>query len=136
MSVATKGAMRLLAGAGMAVSLLFAAACDDDDDDDNPFVPVVTTITLTSGSPQTVARNGTSTPLTVTVRDQNGDPISGRVVNWAVATGGGTLASTSSTTNAQGVATMTYTAGATAGTATVTATVGNLTPVTFNITIN
>ena len=31
---------------------------------------------------------------------------------------------------------MTYTAGATVGTATVTATVGNLTPVTFNLTIN
>jgi hypothetical protein len=133
MSVALRGATRFLAGAGMAVSLLFAAACDDDDDD--PFVPVVTTITLTSGSPQTVARNGTSTPLTVTVKDQNGDPIAGRTVNWAVATGGGTLTATSSTTNAQGVATMTYTAGATAGAATVTATVGNLTPVTFNITI-
>jgi hypothetical protein len=134
MAVALKGATRLLAGAGMAVSLLFAAGCDDDDDD--PFVPVVTTITMTSGSPQTVARNATSQPLTVTVRDQNGDPLSGRTVNWAVASGGGTLASTSSVTNAQGVATMTYTAGATVGTATVTASVGTLTPVTFTITVN
>lgn len=133
MSAALKGATRFMAGAGMAVSLLFAAACDDDDD---PFVPVVTTITMTSGSPQTVARNATSQPLTVTVRDQNGDPISGRTVNWTVATGGGTLTSTSSVTNAQGVATMTYTAGATAGAATVTASVGTLAPVTFNITVN
>ena len=132
MSVALKGATRLLAGAGMAVSLLFAAACDDEDD---PFVPVVTTITLTSGNPQTVARNAASQPLTVTVRDQNGDPIANRTVNWTVATGGGTLTSATSVTNAQGVATMTYTAGATAGAATVTATVGNLTPVTFNFTI-
>ena len=124
---------RLLAGAGMAVSLLFAAGCDDDDD---PFVPVVTTITMTSGTPQTVARNAASQPLTVTVRDQNGDPLSGRTVNWAVASGGGTLASTSSVTNAQGVATMTYTAGATAGAASVTASVGTLTPITFNITVN
>ena len=133
MAVALKRATRLLAGAGMAVSLLFAAGCDDDDD---PFVPVVTTITLTSGNPQTIARNATSQPLTVTVRDQNGDPISGRTVTWAVATGGGTLTSTSSLTNAQGVATMTYTAGAAAGAATVTATVGTLTPVTFNITVS
>ena len=133
MTAVMKGATRFLAGAGMAVSLLLAAGCDDDDD---PFVPVVTTVTMTSGSPQTVARNATSTPLTVTVKDQNGDPITGRTVNWAVATGGGTLASSTSVTNAQGVATMTYTAGATAGTATVTATVGNLTPVTFNLTIN
>lgn len=126
-------ATRLLAGAGMAVSLVFASGCDDDDD---PFVPVVTTITMTSGSPQTVARNTASQPLTVTVRDQNGDPLSNRTVNWAVATGGGTLASTTSVTNAQGVATMTYTAGATAGAATVTASIGTLTPVTFNITVN
>ena len=133
MTAVMKGATRFLAGAGMAVSLLFAAGCDDDDD---PFVPVVTTITMTSGSPQTVARNATSTPLTVTVKDQNGDPIPNRTVNWAVATGGGTLASSTSVTNTQGVATMTYTAGATVGTATVTATVGNLTPVTFNLTIN
>ena len=109
----------------MAVSLLFAAACDDDDD---PFVPVVTTITLTSGSQP-------SQPLSVTVKDQNGDPISGLTVNWTVATGTGTLTSATSVTNAQGVATMIFTAGATAGTATVTATVGNLTPVAFNFTI-
>ena len=133
MSAALKGATRLLAGAGMAVSLLFAAACDDEDD---PFVPVVTTITMTSGSPQTVARNAASQPLTVTVQDQNGDPIAGRTVNWTVATGGGTLTSTSSVTNAQGVATMTFTAGATAGASTVTASVGTLAPVTFNITVN
>ena len=133
MAVALKGATRLLAGAGMAVSLVFAAGCDDDDD---PFVPVVTTITMTSGTPQTVARNAASQPLTVTVRDQNGDPLSGRTVNWAVASGGGTLAATSSVTNAQGVATMTYTAGATVGTATVTASIGTLTPITFTITVN
>jgi hypothetical protein len=132
MTAVMKGATRFLAGAGMAVSLLFAAGCDDDDD---PFVPVVTTITLTSGSPQTIARNATSQPLTVTVKDQNGDPLSGRTVNWAIAMGGGTLASSTSTTNTQGVATMTYTAGATAGTATVTATVGTLTPVTFTFTV-
>lgn len=132
MSAALKGATRFVAGASMAVSLLFAAGCDDEDD---PFVPVVTTITLTSGSPQTVARSTASQPLTVTVRDQNGDPIANRTVNWTVATGTGTLTSATSTTNAQGVATMTFTAGATAGAATVTASVGNLTPVTFNITI-
>jgi len=132
MSVALKRATRVLAGAGMAVSLLFAAGCDDDDD---PFVPVVTTITLTSGSPQTIVHSQPSQPLTVTVKDQNGDPIAGRTVNWTVATGTGTLTSATSVTNAQGVATMIFTAGATAGAATVTATVGNLTPVTFNLTI-
>ena len=132
MSAARRGATRLLAGAGMAMSLLFAAACDDDDD---PFVPVVTTVTMTSGSPQTIARNATSSPLTVKVLDQNGDPIEGRTVTWAVATGTGTVTSSSSLTNAQGVASMTFTAGATAGASTVTATVGNLTPVTFNITV-
>ena len=90
MSVASRGTTRILAGASMAVALLFSAACDDDDD---PFVPVVTTITMTSGSPQTLAPNAVSTPLTVTVRDQNGDPIEGRTVNWAIASGEGSIAS-------------------------------------------
>ena len=123
---------RLLATAGLATSLLFTAACDDDDD---PFVPVPTTLTLTSGNNQTLAKNAASQPLTVTLLDQEGDPISNRTVNWAVATGTGTLTSATSATNAQGVATMTFTSGATAGAASVTATVAGLTPITFNLTV-
>ena len=123
---------RLLATAGLATSLLFTAACDDDDD---PFVPVATELNLTSGNNQSLAKSTASAPLTVTLLDQNDDPISGRTVNWAVATGSGSLASATSVTNAQGVASIVFTSGTTAGPATVTATVAGVTPVTFNLTV-
>jgi hypothetical protein len=124
---------RLLAGAGMAMSLLFTAACDDDDDD--PFVPVATQLNITSGDNQSIAASTASAPLTVTLLDQNGDPIADQTINWAVATGDGTLASATSTTNAQGVATMVFTSGTTLGAATVTASVAGTTPVTFDIMV-
>ena len=123
---------RLLATAGLATSLLFTAACDDDDD---PVAPVATELTLTSGNNQTLAMNAQSAPLTVTLLDEDDDPISGRTVTWTVASGTGTLTSASSVTNAQGVATMTFIAGASPGAATVTATVAGLTPVTFNLMV-
>ena len=121
---ALRSTTRMFAGAGMALSLMFAAACDDDDPVEPP---VATVLQITSGDNQTIAVNTAGAPMTVTLLDEDNDPIAGRTVNWAVATGTGTLASTSSVTNAQGVATMTFTSGATAGNATVTATVGSLT---------
>jgi len=123
---------RMLAGAGMALSLLFTAACDDDDD---PIVPVPTELNITSGDNQNIAKSAVSAPLTVTLLDQDDDPIAGRTVAWAVVTGTGTLASSTSATNASGVATMTFTAGTVAGAATVTATVTGVAPVTFDITV-
>ncbi|MND03864.1 Bacterial Ig-like domain (group 1) [compost metagenome] len=71
----------------------------------------------------------------MTLLDQNDEPIAGRTVTWAVTTGSGTLASTSSVTNDQGVASMTFTSDATAGNVTVTATVAGLTPATFDILV-
>lgn len=132
MQSALKGTTRILAGAGMALSLLFTAACDDDD----PVEPQVPTeLNITSGNNQTIAKSTASAPLTVTLLDQDDDPIAGRTVTWAVATGTGTLASATSVTNASGVATMVFTSGTAAGAATVTATVTGLAPVTFNITV-
>jgi hypothetical protein len=122
----------MLAGAGMAFSLMFTAACDDDDPVEPP---VATELNITSGDDQTIAASTASAPLTVTLLDQNDDPIAGRTVTWAVVTGDGTLASTTSVTNDLGVATMTFTSGITVGAATVTATVTGLTPATFDIMV-
>jgi hypothetical protein len=132
MQFALRSTTRMLAGAGMALSLMFTAACDDDDPIEPP---VATELNITSGDNQTIAVNTAGSPMTVTLLDQNDDPIAGRTVNWTVATGTGTLASATSVTNNLGVATMTFTSGATAGTATVTASVAGLTAVTFDYTV-
>lgn len=119
----------------MAMSLLFTAACDDDDD---PFVPVATEFSITGGDNQNIAVNTASAPLTVTLLDQNDDPIANRTINWTIASGAGTLASATSTTNAQGVATMVFTSGTTTGAATVTASVAGssgVAPLTFDINV-
>jgi len=60
--------------------------------------------------------------------------MSGAAVAWAVTAGGGSLSSSSSTTDGSGQASAAWTLGKTAGTGSVTATVGSLAPVTFGAT--
>ena len=122
----------MLAGAGMALSLVFTAACDDDDPIEPP---VATELNIASGDNQTITMSAVSAPMTVTLLDQNDNPLQGRTVTWTIVTGDGILAAATSITNAQGEATMTFTAGATPGAASVTATVAGLTPVTFDIMV-
>lgn len=106
-----------------------------------------TNVTFTAGQPAVVSLNaapnsaipgGTST-ITAAVLDGNGNPVSGQVLNFSFAQkGSGNSASlisasntTSATTNASGLATITYTAGSNAGTDIVTAITGNnVTPAT------
>ena len=73
-------------------------------------------------------------PFVVEVRDQNGDPLAGVQVTFAVTAGGGTLSATTATTDADGRAAATLTLGREPGTNTVEATVAGLDPVTFTAT--
>ena len=73
-------------------------------------------------------------PFVVSVLDQNGSAFAGAVVRFSVAAGGGTLSSTTATTDANGRARSTLTLGSEPGTNTVTATVEGLEPVTFTAT--
>ena len=70
-------------------------------------------------------------PFVVSVLDQNGSAFAGAVVRFSVTAGGGTLSSTTATTDANGRARSTLTLGSDPGTNTVAATVGGLQPVTF-----
>jgi len=129
-----RGTTRMLAAAGVSFTLLFAAGCDDDDDD--PLAPpVASQIGISGGNNQTIPVNTASTPLEVTVEDQYDDVIGGVTVSWVVSTGSGTLASASSVTNADGEATVVFTAGTTPGKVVVSATVTGLPTVTFAITV-
>ena len=73
-------------------------------------------------------------PFVVSVVDEDGAAMAGVVVSFAVTAGGGTLSSTTSTTDANGRAATRLTLGSDAGTNTVSATVEGLEPVTFTAT--
>ncbi|MBT4131666.1 MAG: hypothetical protein HOE44_13220, partial [Candidatus Marinimicrobia bacterium] len=89
----------------------------------------------TSGNNQTAAVGAQlSNPFVVRVSDNNGNRVSGETVTFAVVSGGGSLSSTSVTTNSSGEATSTLTLGTATGANSVSATVGSLTAVTFDAT--
>jgi hypothetical protein len=68
------------------------------------------------------------------VRDQNGNPMGGETVTFAVVSGGGSVTGPTAMTDASGIATVgAWTLGATAGANVLTASLGSLT-VTFNAT--
>ena len=132
MSAIPRGPTRLLAAAVMATTLLFAPGCDDDD----PVAPSVPfALGIESGNNQTVARSTVSAPMVVSLVDQYDDPMPGQAVTWEVSAGTGTLAAGVSTTDADGEATMTFTAGATAGPISIVARVTNVPNVVFSHTI-
>jgi plastocyanin len=72
------------------------------------------------------------TSLEVIVKDATGDSLPGITVNWAVASGGGSVNPASSVTGSNGKATTTRTLGPGAGTQTTTATVSGATAVSFS----
>lgn len=125
---ASRGAFTLFALASLTLG-----ACDDDVTDPS----TATTVTIVSGDQQTTTAGAAlAAPFVVTIDDQNGDPMSGVTVTWAITSGSGSLSATSSVSDSNGDAQSTYTAGTEAGTATVTATVSGLTALTFTVTIN
>ena len=74
-------------------------------------------------------------PFVVSVLDQSGSALAGAVVSFSVAAGGGTLSSTTATTDANGRARTTLTLGSDPGAnTTVTASVAGLRTVTFTAT--
>ena len=91
-------------------------------------------IFLVSGDGQGTIEVGTKLgqPLSVRVADSQGQHLSGVVVTWT--TPSGALSPSTSSTNADGVATAEWTLGTLVGTQTATATVTGLTPITFTAT--
>ena len=70
-------------------------------------------------------------PFVVSVLDQNGDPLAGTTVTFAVTAGGGTLSATADTTGENGLAATTLTLGSDPGGNTVEVTVAGLNPKTY-----
>ncbi|HEY1953927.1 MAG TPA: hypothetical protein VGG76_14065 [Gemmatimonadaceae bacterium] len=91
------------------------------------------TITANSSTTLSAAPGAQVVELpSVIVRDQAGQAVAGARVNFAVATGGGSVTGSNATTDASGIATVgSWTLGTTTGSNTLVATTGNLPPVTF-----
>lgn len=89
-----------------------------------PTRPVATTLSKISGDNQQGALGeALANPFVVEVQDQNGNPLQGTTVTFAVTAGGGTLTATTPTTDANGRAQTTLTLGSMLGTNTVQASV-------------
>jgi hypothetical protein len=108
--------------------------------------PVAFIATGTVGAPASLAKlagdaqtatagSAVSTAPAVTVKDANGNPVSGVTVVFAVASGHGSVTGGTQTTNTAGVATVGgWTLETTAGVNTLTATAGSLPVITFTAT--
>lgn len=110
---------------------LTIAACNSA-----PGPAIANGIAVVSGSEQyAVAGSAAANPLVVLVIDDNGNPFPNAPVRWTVTSGGGTVADSTSTSDASGHTSTTYTAGTETGTATVVASVSQIWTASFNIHI-
>jgi hypothetical protein len=99
--------------------------------------PPAASLLQNGGDGQTApAQSRLAAPLSVKAVDANGNGVGGVRISWAVASGGGTLSGSSSTTRADGTADVAWTLGPTLGTQTATAAAAGLqgSPVTFSAT--
>jgi hypothetical protein len=111
--------------------ILVVGACKLTSDAPSP-----RTLGIVAGDKQTTAA-GTPlpSPLGVIVIDQYGFAVANVTVTWAITSGGGTLSAATTTTDASGLTSVSYTAGSTPGTATITATVVGIGTLAFTATI-
>ena len=91
-------------------------------------------VKISGDNQQSMPSTALARPLVIEVRDQHGNPLPNARVTFSVTAGGGTLSSTTATTNANGRARSTLTLGSELGTNTVTATVSGLAAATFTAT--
>jgi hypothetical protein len=91
-------------------------------------------ITAVSGNDQAAAvGTAAPNPLVARVVDASGAPFSGATVTWTVTGGGGSVADSTSVSDATGHAAMTYTAGSSPAVATIVATVAQVWTTTFTV---
>lgn len=112
------------------ITLVAAAGCSLDTDVSGP-----TAIVKISGDQSGPINTAFPTELAVRIVNQFGQPIQGATVTWTVVSGGGAVSATSTTTDASGIAFVTYTSGATTGLVVIRAQVGGVPPLTFNLTV-
>ena len=112
------------------ITLVAATGCSLDTDVAGPAA-----IVKMSGDQSGPVNTAFPTELAVRVVNQFGQPIQGATVAWTLVSGGGSLSTTSTTTDVSGIAFVIYTSGATTGLVVIRAQVGGVPPLTFNLTV-
>ena len=118
---------------------LLSGACSADGtapEADSVVPPDSATQLIKSGGDQQAwyFNNPLSQPYMVTARDENDDPVSGVVITWSVASGGGSVDPAQVGTDSNGLALATHTLGPAAMSQSVTAGVPGVPTLTFNAT--
>lgn len=116
--------------------LLAGISCGGDKTPPVTGPPVATSLAANSAtSINGVAGAAVTPPPSVIVKDQNGSPMGGVTVAFAVVSGGGSVSGETVTTNAAGIATVgSWTLGPVSGANVLNATSGTLTAVAFTAT--
>lgn len=98
--------------------------------------PAVNLVLVSGGSQSCAAGNALAQPIVVQVTDAAGNPVVGKALTFAVATGGGSVTPTTVSTGAGGLATVNWTLGSLLGAQTLTVTGVGLSqsPLTVNAT--
>ncbi len=115
-------------------ALVALGACSDNSTNEVLATPTTISITASSNGQTGVVGTALASPLSVSVLNQLGLPISGAPVAWTVVGSRGTLSSPTSTSDANGLATVNFTLGNTAGTDSVIAVIPNGASVTLTAT--
>lgn len=117
--------------AALLAMLVAASGCTLNTDVSGP-----SAVIRVSGDSQAEPTNTTfPTPLSVLVVTQFGEPVQNATVTWTITSGGGTLSAPSTVTDETGVASVTYTSGATTGSVVIEARVSGVPPLIFNLTV-
>jgi hypothetical protein len=115
------------------VSLALLVSCTDSDRASTSPASTPARAVVIAGHDTWLAAGGTADSVAVVVFGTSGDPLPNATVSWAVSSG--TLSTTTSTTDEQGIARVVYSSGTAAGLVTFTASITGLDPLTFSATI-
>lgn len=134
-SVATVSSSGLVTAKGLGTTTVTAKAGSVSGNATITVRQVPATVTKISGDAQVGTVGETlPKPLVLEVRDQGNVVVPGAVLTWAVVTGGGTLVTSSSETDASGRGQSTWRLGSTLGGQGVQVSAGSAGPVTFDAT--
>jgi hypothetical protein len=97
-------------------------------------LPAVITVSAASNNQTGTIGLPLAEPISVQVTDQSGNPVANVVVTWTVLTGGGSVATATSTTDGNGNASVIWTLGATPGENTLRASIATGASVTITAT--